>query len=307
MQRRPAFTLVELLVVIAIIGLLVALLLPAVQAAREAARATQCKNNLKQIGLALHSYHDAIGHLPPGWSGTGTADGPQGWGWAAAILAQVEQAPLQATIRYDLRIMNPANEPVRATVLQVYLCPTDPYPDVAAVYLTFPWQAAPAGPQPYFHPPEPIPFEFAKSNYAGVFGTLEITAAPSAGDGTFFHNSRLKMASLTDGLSNTLVVGERTPISGVMTGFHNPINYLNTSLWQGVIPDADPSFARVVGSADHTPNHPDAHFDDFSSKHPGGTHFLAGDGSVRRTNNEIDLTLYKALATRSGGEAAAEN
>ena len=302
--RRSAFTLVELLVVIAIIGLLVALLLPAVQAAREAGRATQCKNNLKQIGLALHNYHDTLRTLPSGWEADVPA-GRNGWGWASLILAQLEQTSLRNSIRYDLRIMNSANEPARNVILSVYICPSDPYPEMGEVLLTPPVQTAPPAQQPYYyHPPEPMRIPFAKSNFAGVFGTLEIESAPSAGDGTFFHNSRLKLASITDGLSNTLVVGERTSISGTFETFTATQSYVQTSLWHGVIPEADDAFARVVGSADHTPNHPDRHFDDFSSGHPGGTHFLSGDGSVQRLDNSIDLIAYKAMATRAAGDRA---
>jgi prepilin-type N-terminal cleavage/methylation domain-containing protein len=304
-MRRSAFTLVELLVVIAIIGLLVALLLPAVQAAREAARATQCRNNLKQIGLALHNYHDTVGWLPPGWLTSGAPTGPNGWGWASMILAQIEQTPLQAQVRYNLRIMNSANEPIRGAVISTYICPSDPYPDTVDLQLTPPIATAPPGPQAYyFHPPEPTPIPFAKSNFAGVFGTRDLEAFPSAGDGTFFHNSRLKLASIIDGLSNTLIVGERATMVGSRFSFESmgQVPVVTASLWQGVVPEASEPFARVVGSADHTPSHPNRHFDDFSSSHPGGTHFLAGDGSVQRVENSIDLAAYQTMTTRSAGD-----
>ena len=302
MPRRSAFTLVELLVVIAIIGLLVALLLPAVQAAREAARATQCKNNLKQIGLAIHLYHDTLGVLPPGWAASGAPDGPNGWGWAARILPQMEQVPLHNQVRFDLRIMNPANEAARGVVIPTYICPTDPSAETVDVLLTPPIQTAPPDGPLHFHPPEPHRFPFAKSNYAGVFGTLEIAEAPSDGNGTFFHNSRLKLASISDGLSNTLIVGERSSVPGTIETFTGTMHYVQTSLWPGVIPEANDAFARVVGSTDHTPSHPDRHFDDFSSGHPSGTHFLLGDGSVQRVDNSIDLAVYQAMATRAAGD-----
>lgn len=303
MTGRRAFTLVELLVVIAVIGILVALLLPAVQAAREAARATQCKNNLKQMGLAIHNYHDTLRLLPPGWLASPGPDGPTGWGWASRILPQLEQVPLHQKVRFDLRIMNPANEPVRTAVIQTYICPTDAYQETAEVLLTPPVQTAPPNQQPhYFHPPEPVRVPFAKSNYVGVFGTLEISQAPSAGNGTFFHNSQLKLASITDGLSNTLIVGERASVPGTIELFTGTLNYVTTSLWHGVIPEANEAFARVVGSADHTPSHSDRHFDDFSSGHPGGTHFLGGDGSVQRVDNSIDLRVYQAMTTRAAGD-----
>ena len=119
---RRAFTLIELLVVIAIIGILVALLLPAVQMAREAARATQCKNNVKQIGLALHNYHDTYRRLPCGWSATSDPLGPNGWGWASAILPQMEQGNLQASLHYDLPIDDPANQKARESVIANFIC-----------------------------------------------------------------------------------------------------------------------------------------------------------------------------------------
>src|SRR5438876_2275143 len=132
-RLRNGFTLVELLVVIAIIGALVALLLPAVQSAREAARATQCKSHLKQLGLALHQYHDTHNVLPPGW----LADEPQGapgWGWTTHLLAYLEQKNLvEGAIHWDLPIADPANQRARETVVPMLLCPSDPAPKLFAL------------------------------------------------------------------------------------------------------------------------------------------------------------------------------
>jgi prepilin-type N-terminal cleavage/methylation domain-containing protein len=285
MSRQRAFTLVEVLVVIAIIGVLIALLLPAVQAAREASRMISCKNNLKQIGLAIHNYHDLQRRLPAGWTtASSNPEGPNGWSWAAAILPQMEQRNLQDRIRFDLPISDPANQVVRASIVPSLVCPSDILEPQFQIYGN--------GPADEFANQDKIGsplFLVAKSNYAGVFGLSEIEDVPSAGEGTFYHNSRLTFASITDGLSNTLIVGERG-------------SKLGGSVWTGVILNANNRKARIVGTADHTPNHVDHHFDDFSSFHVQGAHFLAGDGSVQRINSQIDLATYQALVTRSGGE-----
>ena len=126
--RRRGFTLVELLVVIAIIGLLIALLLPAVQAARESARATQCKSSIRQVGLAVHNYHDIHGRLPAGWI-SNTPTGTPGWGWMVSLLPQLEQAPLHDNlIKRNLPISDPANQQARETVINVLLCTSDAKP-----------------------------------------------------------------------------------------------------------------------------------------------------------------------------------
>lgn len=280
--RRPAFTLVELLVVMAVIGILVALLLPAVQMARESARSTSCKNNLKQIGLALHSYHDLFGQLPAGW----IADQPEGvpgWGWASAILPQMDQSPLNDRIRRDLPIEDLLNADARVTVIKNYLCPSDgSKPKIFSI-------GTGGFPEDNVDDASPL-FEVARSNYVGVFGTFELEDDPSAGNGVFFHNSEVLFASIADGLSNTFLVGERDATLG-------------GSVWTGMISQANEPMARVVGITDHTPNTPTRHFDDFSSRHVGGVHFLMGDGSVRRYNDTIDEVLYRALATRDGKEA----
>lgn len=279
LRPKTGFTLVELLVVIAIIGILVALLLPAVQFAREAARAATCYNNLKQIGLATHMYHDAHRRLPPGWLGV-DPEGPPGWGWASSILPQLEQSPVDAQIQRHLSIADAANQLARERGIPIYLCPSDARPDKFTIYGGLP-DAIDEG--------TPL-FEVGRSNYPGVFGTLEIEDDPANGDGTFYYNSQLGLADLRDGLSNTLIVGERH-------------SQLGGSTWTGVITGANAAMVRIVGSADHTPNDPHHHFDDFTSRHPSGVHFLAGDGSVRRINNTIDLRVYHALITREGYEA----
>ena len=295
MHRRHAFTLVELLVVIAIIGVLVALLLPAVQAAREAARMSQCKNNLRQVGIALHNRHTSHNALPPGWSAD-APEGKPGWGFASEILPQLEQGNLyQGLIRRDLPIADPANKQARETVLSVFICPTDSGRKVFTLG---------SGGEEHGHEEEdaehheahsvdegPALFAVSKSNYVGMFGSLEVEDVPSAGNGVFFHNSAISFAQVRDGLSNTLFVGERSTRFG-------------GSLWQGVVPGATAAMARVVGVADHTPNDEHHHFDDFSSQHPSGAHFLVGDGSVRIINDEIDLAIYQALSTRNGGEVS---
>ena len=130
---RGGFTLIELLVVIAIIAVLIALLLPAVQAAREAARRVQCVNNLKQMGLALHNYHDAVSIMPPGYIAAsrfidGETDTAPGWSWAAAILPQLDQAPLYASINVWLPVQSPTNTTAVTTLLNAYLCPSDLLP-----------------------------------------------------------------------------------------------------------------------------------------------------------------------------------
>ena len=285
---RTAFTLVELLVVIAIIGVLVALLLPAVQAAREAARRVSCNNNLKQIGVALHHHHDTHGALPPGWvgrdpaSGAAWVEGPPGWGWAAYLLPMIEQQPLAESLRYSVPILDPQHYEQRLTRVETYVCPSDPAAS------TFPLEEE--------GNPGNVLTWLAAANYIGVFGTNDLHACeglpighPCEGDGVFYHMSRTRLRDITDGLSQTIVVGERASKRLYAT-------------WVGVVPGAEEAFQRVLGVADHRPNHPDNHEDDFTSAHVVGANFLLGDGAVRLINESVDLAVFRALATRGRGD-----
>jgi hypothetical protein len=155
-----------------------------------------------------------------------------------------------------------------------------------------------------WHPPV-IPYPFAKSNYAGVFGTTEIQTAPSNGNGAFFHNSRVTLASFTDGLSNTLVIGERSCRQRTYFDFNlQQVTTIDITLWHGVVPTVSESLTRGVGKGLTAPNNPNRTFAGFSSHHPGGASFLLGDGGVRTISNHIDLGIYRALMTRAGGETA---
>ena len=287
-RRVNAFTLVELLVVIAIIGVLVGLLLPAVQAAREAARRMQCTNNLKQIGLALHNYESANKRLPAGWISTNTSGEP-GWGWAAAVLPFMEGSTVYQQIEPGTPISDPTHDKVRLISVPNFVCPSDPGPNVFEIGDS----SAGGGPSNNVDEGNKL-FQIAKSNYVGVFGTFELEDAPYDGDGIFFGNSRTKFRDIRDGLSNTLMVGERDSRFG-------------GSVWHGMIPEASEPEARIVGVADHPPNDPGGHFEDFRSFHTGGVNFLRADGSVQMYSQSMDEAVYQAMATIGGGEVTSEN
>ena len=132
-------------------------------------------------------------------------------------------------------------------------------------------------------------FEVARANYVGVFGTRDIEANPGAGDGSFYQNSSVQFAAIIDGLANTLLVGERC-------------SRLESPTWVGAVPGAHHGKQRVVGRAGSVPNHVLNDFADFSSEHPFGANFVMGDGSVKLIDDQIDLTVFRALATRAGKE-----
>jgi prepilin-type N-terminal cleavage/methylation domain-containing protein len=305
MHRRQGFTLIELLVVIAIIAVLIALLLPAVQQAREAARRSQCLNNLKQLGLALHNYHDNHGAFPPGWVG---ANGPlgsdmealNGFGWGAHVLPYVDQQPLYNQLNFKASCFNPAtNALAMKTVLSVFRCPSDPSTDSWTIFDEATGSTALAS--------------LPTANYVGSFGTEgaedlctgpQFPGAKCAGDGVFYHNSVTRIRDLTDGTSNTLIIGEhRTDTRSVITAGGEPEWH---STWVGYIAGGQEAAARILGVSDHTPNHHDQHMDDFASWHTGGVHLLMGDGRVRFLTENVDTNLWKGLATRSGGELIGE-
>jgi prepilin-type N-terminal cleavage/methylation domain-containing protein len=297
MRLRHAFTLIELLVVIAIIGVLIALLLPAVQKVREAANRAQCANNLKQIGLALHNYHDRMGNLPPGYFDL--APWPQddqgpGWGWASFLLSDLEQDNLQRQINYGLNVGDPAPavSGARTTFLKVFQCPSDPNPATT-------FTLSDGGGHTW---------ELAHGSYVacnGNDGVDDTTTPPHTGA---FVRGRVgfRLADITDGLSNTFFVGERSTT-------------MSWSTWAGAATGAQVPAARSPGDfsgasalvlghcGPHLPNDQivtDA--DAMSSGHPAGVQFLLGDGSVRQIANTITMAAYDALATRAGSEVVGD-
>tara|TARA_R110002095_G_scaffold196208_1_gene175034 strand:+ start:2977 stop:3879 length:903 start_codon:yes stop_codon:yes gene_type:complete len=290
-NTRRGFTLIELLVVIAIIAILIALLLPAVQQAREAARRSQCKNNLKQIGLALHNYHETHNLFPSGWIGVEPGVGANvefgsGWGWGTMIMPGLDQTPLYSKINFNLDINN-ASQPtgIIDLSLTVFRCPSDPSDN------TFELEEEGS--------PGTVLAKLATANYIGVFGSDELDDCEIVPAGTnckssglFYQNSNTRFRDITDGTSQTLFVGERKT--------NKTLGWQST--WVGAVPEGAETFARVLGATDHVPNDPASHFDDFSSHHVGGAQFLFGDGRVRFISENIDLGVYQGLSSIRGGE-----
>lgn len=304
-SHRSAFTLVELLVVIAIIGILVSLLLPAVQSAREAARRMQCSNNLKQIGIALHNYHDTFKHFPPGniVRINGQTLSGDGWTWHARILPFLEQGPL-----YD-RFSNITGTDIdqwddprqllaaRDTRLTVFQCPSHPNPA--------PTNAAKNGVQ--------------LSTYNGVCGNTtfnndqqdEPTDVGYRGNGIFYLNSNTTIADVVDGTTNTLIVAEvQDELRGAPNRMPGSDRRYNFSRGGDGNPPTDCSEYMVGMEADDpiNANTRDAAglFNDdgeyAGSYHPGGAQFTLTDGSVRFISQTINMTTYRGLSTRANGE-----
>lgn len=307
---RRAFTLIELLVVIGIIAVLIAILLPAVQAAREAARATQCRNNTKQIVLALHNYHDRMNVFPSGW----TAEQERhrhGWGWATMILPELEQSALCNGLSMAEPITSNNNKPVLTVQVSTYLCPSDPFPQVATVRVQEPELIPGLGASAFFfHPPPPKLFEAAKSNYAAVFGSNSIVADPENGNGTFGRNSAVRLRDITDGTSMTAMIGERRPTRRPGRAFDGSqlvdIEIVDLTLWIGAIPWSTDADLRTTGTGLVPPNSTDRSFPGFNSAHPGRLFFGLADGSVRSITPSVDMAVYQALMTRDGGESIGE-
>lgn len=314
--RRPlGFTLIELLVVIAIIGTLVALLLPAVQAAREQARRAACQNNLKQIGLALAQYSNRHGGFPPGyvsvWDPLRSTELGPGWGWASMILPELEQQSLSNNLQFEVPVYLPSQLTVRTAPMSVFFCPADS--------MSHKWTASDGEVWIFmgkiYSASDPI-CDVAGSNYVGVFGIGE----PGVnGDGTFYRGSFTKFTDITDGLSQTLCVGERSTNLNLGRG---------QATWVGAVPGAvfwscapnpyEPDAGTCVredGSGmilghtgeGHGPGDPRGDVNQFLSLHGRGSYFLYCDAHVRYLRNEMNYQVYKALSTRAGGEIVSDD
>jgi prepilin-type N-terminal cleavage/methylation domain-containing protein len=292
---RAGFTLIELLVVIAIISVLIALLLPAAQAAREAARRAACQDNLKQIGLAMHNYHATHDVFPIGYVAQASADlnaTTPGWGWASAILPQIEQGPLYSAANLNLPIEDASNFTVRTTALGVYTCPTDRFTGRFTVTDS-----------------NGNPIADAWSNsYAGNFGRdVNIAKNPVGGNGLFMRNLAFGIKDITDGTGQTILIGERatlltkTPWAGAISGGTCRISPGSSSRSTAVKTAPVEPLARadtVGGLSDNLFFDPD----DFFGAHPAGLYFLMADGSVRFLKSSITPAVYGDLASRNWGE-----
>jgi prepilin-type N-terminal cleavage/methylation domain-containing protein/prepilin-type processing-associated H-X9-DG protein len=262
------FTLIELLVVIAVIGVLTALLLPAVQAAREASRRASCVNNLRQVGLALHGYHGTYLTFPAGgWVSVPTQPKTKNMnmGWSAASLPWLEQAPLYASLNLSLPYNNTINFTAGHTSLKIYLCPSEPRPSL--------WNRAPGD-----------TFDAADGDYGGMFGPRglgdpKFTNNPPRGIMIF--NRAIPLSQIRDGASQTIQVGEDPEaINALWISGHN------------VFDQAAPINARP----------PTEFGEELASRHPGGVNALFADGSVRFLRDSMDVKTLAAVCTRNGGE-----
>lgn len=312
LSRRPrGFTLIELLVVIAIIAILIALLLPAVQQAREAARRSQCKNNLKQIGLAMHNYHDVFNAFPMGYSTSRPQDMAatelSHWGWGAFILPYIDQAPLfnqlqVGNVTLHANLATTAGRAALTTALPAYVCPSDPGPAMNNFNQALADNPADANAAWYNRNVTSNGTDriaIAKSNYAAVACSSVSTTPPvysvqyGPPTGIFSQNSKTNFRDITDGSSNTLLVGERAfRFDDLNVGAANALGFSSTVCTGGTSAGIKAAGMCVLGlaydginwSANNRVHQPRG----YHSNHVGGAHFVMGDGAVRFISENID-------------------
>jgi prepilin-type N-terminal cleavage/methylation domain-containing protein/prepilin-type processing-associated H-X9-DG protein len=329
-RLHSAFTLVELLVVIAIIGILVALLLPAVQAAREAARRIQCTNNMKQCGLALHNHENSLRAYPAGalgWPPPGTVPFNYLYHTAQAqLLPYLEQAEIHNSIDFTLRWMNPANAtPVAKAAVPAYICPSDN--SQGRVFQT----NGPFGPGG-----ATVVFEHSRSNFVVCFGTTQMCPVPGgieqplphediSTDGAFYLEIGRSVNEFEDGLSHTAVGSELLAGQDLPKNAGGPHHYDNRGVWYNFFdggfnyehrftpnssnPDlvSHPATCTLAGIPDDMPCSGGAALEDIytsaRSKHPGGVNVLFGDGHVAFFQDGVNFLVWQAIATVAGGES----
>ena len=273
-MKRHGFTLIELLVVIAIIAVLIALLLPAVQQAREAARRTQCRNNMHQLGLALHNYHDTHRCFPPGRAKQVPNDG---WSWGAMILPFLDESTLYNACNFSQVVrltVSPhgagANGTARKTPLAQFWCPSDPTPTIAVFTCSY---------------------GSARSCYAASEGDCG-GGSLGCSTGMIFENSRIRIRDVRDGTSQTIAVGE--------------MNLDGPTCYRWILESVYTTATRMAGipinGCFQGTNCTYAWQNGYGSFHEGGAFFLFGDGQVRFLSENIDMTTFKALGTRAGNE-----
>jgi prepilin-type N-terminal cleavage/methylation domain-containing protein/prepilin-type processing-associated H-X9-DG protein len=306
-NRRPVgFTLVELLVVIAIIGVLIALLLPAVQASREAARRTQCRNNLKQIGLALHNHLDARKCLPAGYTSTiklDLDDGGPGWAWGARIMPYIEQSALYKLVDSSVPVEGVAAMAVRMKSVPTFICPSD---DQFQAIVDIPKKAIGSN---------EILCQMAGSSYVGSAGTVRPTCKVCRDkfDGVFGRNKQIEDREIVDGFSNTIAVGERGHQWSTATLWGVVANSKLADGMQKGLYAAGPGYVlgttfadgfnieeEKMENMDHAVAMGFTYAEAFGSMHSGGCHFVFCDGGVRFVYDNIDPAVFNALATRDG-------
>jgi prepilin-type N-terminal cleavage/methylation domain-containing protein len=298
---RRGFTLVELLVVIAIIGVLVALLLPAVQMARESARRTECNNKIRQLAIGLHNYHDTYKWFPPGFTGPGITPYPQvDLSFHVRMLEYIEQGPLYAQADWTKHFNQPPFQVTFSNMrLDVLLCPSGEIEDVTAGTLV------PARTTHYYGIMGPEgPWSVNGNDPRLPIGTApsyQWVTSPQGGraqQGILGPGTRTRLGDVRDGTSNTFLLGE---ISWAEANGYRPW----TRGWDGGSSGASAACKNIQHPINQVPYNGSNNFNDisFGSSHPGGCNFAKADGSLSFVSQTIDMTAYRSLASRNGKEA----